>query len=286
MKTDETIDQLKLKGFKVFKLNYPGGLILYREATLEETLYLDRVGDSENIRMLPIVRSVILDIEGELTVDKLDGFPNIVKEIIKTIRDNSRFTNKEKVIQEYQKINREMDDNFLDTLVFWVSKQLAYPEFMYVSKNMSPPEFMRHVVMAENISGLNGFFMYSLTDDEQHLSEQAKHILFPERYQADQRPLWQQAGLPHPPMNIREKAILKEFIKNMKAGQAAPGPEHTPPTVAPAGVDITTQMAIQRASKILSQQVRADEAARAAGKERPAHFDWQRDAAAEGDAEL
>lgn len=282
MSINETIDQLKIKGFKVFKDKYPTCIITYRETTLEETLYLDRLEEAENVRLLPIVRSIIIDIDGDFEIEDIDKYPQIVQSIVKNVRTNSRFSNEEKIKEEYAHVNKDMDTNYLESLIFWISRQLSYPEFMYVSKNMSPTEFMRHVVLAENMSGLQGFFMYCITNEESHLSEDAKKILFADRYQVDQRPLWAQAGLPHAPMNIRESKILKEFVSKMKSGYVPPPPQvdELPTPAVGKGISAAQQLAIQIASKRLAQQVRNDEMAVAAGKQKPQHFDWAKDNAA------
>ena len=277
MSLDETIDQLKIKGFRVFKDTYPNCVVTYRETTLEETLYLDKLNDTENARSLPIVRSIVIDVTGDVPIEDLYLHPQIVKQIIKNVRSYSRFSNEEKIKEEYQRVNKDMDENYLESLIFWISRQLSYPEFMYVSKNMSPAEFMRHVVLAEVTSGLAGFFMYGITSDESQLSEDAKRMIFPDRYRVDQRPLWQQAGLPHEPMNIQEARVLKQYIHNMKAGelhQPAPQIDELPAPVVGRGISAAQQIAIQIASKKLAQQVRADEMAVASGRQKPKHYNW------------
>lgn len=286
MTLEETIDQLKIRGFKVYKLATDKFTIFYRDPTVEETIFLDRYGKEDGISLLPIVRSVIISIEG-IEPSELESSPTIVKTIVNKIKNETRLGNDEMAIEEYERINKEMDSNLVESMTFWISRQLAYPEFMHVSKSMSPSEFMKHVLLAENASGLTGFFKYLLTKDESVLSDSAKERMFPERYEVDNRPIWQQAGLNHEPKNISEARVVREYIKKMQESGQAVGPEVeedvVPPSVAGRGLDPSVQLAIQSASRKLAQQVKMDNDAQRKGKERKAFFDWKSDEAAEQD---
>lgn len=280
------VDAVKLENKKVFKVKHGEIEIYFREPTVGEKIALDR---SEKLpgSVFIIIRQLIVDFSGISDIDEIQKSPLITKAIMDTLYSKAPLLSAEATIALFSEIETSIHDNLIFRFKSWVARELNYPDFMYLSDAMSASEFMRYIVMAEEIAGLPGMFLYALTGDESKLSDTAKQTLQnAEQAKVEaQGPDWMRAGLKRPPNSITERKMVQNYLREEAARLEASGigpiieKDDVPDRYSPQQAQDPTairNMAIQRAGHLLAQKIKHEEMLKARGQQVP-RFSFEQD---------